>query len=155
MDKKLIGIARMNIKIRLDGVNRGGLDVKIDKEQYNKLKHKAEGELRNYPYYLISLELPGLGEATKWDKIKVKGNNPGSSTEKILIENEHMRTVVNAIEYVYDRLDDTSKKIIDLFYYRDDWEIKDIQEELRIDKNRFYKLKRKALYKFMIVLGYL
>gem|GEM_PF-1078440 len=135
----------MNIKARLDGVNRGGFDVKIDKEQYNKLKHKTEGELRNYPYYLISLELPGLGEATKWDKIKVKGNNPGSS----------MRTVVNAIEYVYDRLDDTSKKIVDLFYYRDDWEIKDIQEELKIDKNRFYKLKRNALYKFMIVLGYL
>jgi len=145
VDKKLIGIARMNIKARLDGVNRGGFDVKIDKEQYNKLKHKTEGELRNYPYYLISLELPGLGEATKWDKIKVKGNNPGSS----------MRTVVNAIEYVYDRLDDTSKKIVDLFYYRDDWEIKDIQEELKIDKNRFYKLKRNALYKFMIVLGYL
>ncbi len=129
--------------------------MKIDKEQYNKLKHKAEGELRNYPYYLISLELPGLGEATKWDEIKVKGNTQGSPTEKSIIKSEYMRTVVNAINYVYDRLDDTSKKIIDLFYYRDDWEVKDIQEELRIDKNRFYRLKRNALYKFMIVLGYL
>ncbi|WP_346877533.1 nitroreductase [Clostridium sp. UBA5712] len=129
--------------------------MKIDKEQYNKLKHKAEGELRNYPYYLISLELPGLGEATKWDEIKVKCNTLGSPTEKSIIKSEYMRTVVNAINYVYDRLDDTSKKIIDLFYYRDDWEVKDIQEELRIDKNRFYKLKRNALYKFMIVLGYL
>jgi len=129
--------------------------VKIDKEQYNKLKHKAEGELRNYPYYLISLELPGLGEATKWDEIKVKGNTQGSPTEKSIIKSEYMRTVVNAINYVYDRLDDTSKKIIDLFYYRDDWEVKDIQEELRIDKNRFYRLKRNALYKFMIFLGYL
>lgn len=76
-------------------------------------------------------------------------------TEKKAMDNEYMRRVVNAVDYVYDRLDDTSKRIIDLFYYRDDWDLSEILNELKIDKNRFYKLKSKTLNKFIIVLGYL
>lgn len=129
--------------------------MNINKEKYKMLKNKTEGELKRYPYYLLSLETPGLGEATNWNEIKVSGGTSVSIVEKEIIDNDHMRRVVDAIEYVYDRLDSTSKKIIELFYYRDDWEVKDIQEELHIDKNRFYKLKKKALDKFIIVIGYL
>lgn len=129
--------------------------MKIDKSEYKRLKEKAEKELRNYPYYLLNIESPGLGGATNWNDIKCKCTNKGSSTEKSAMDNEYMSSVVNAVNYVYDRLDDTSKKIIDLFYYRDDWEIIDILRELKIDKNRFYKLKSKTLDKFIIVLGYL
>lgn len=129
--------------------------MSISKEKYKKLKDKTEEELKKYPYYLLTLESPGLGEATNWNDIKVKGGAPVSTVEKSILDNAHMRRVVDAIEYVYDRLDSTSKRIIDLFYYRDDWEVKDIQGELHIDKNRFYKLKKKALDKFIIVIGYL
>lgn len=129
--------------------------MKIEKSEYKRLKDKVEKELRNYPYYLLNIESPGLGGATKWDEIKCKEISQGSMTEKKAMDNEYMRRVVNAVDYVYDRLDDTSKRIIDLFYYRDDWDLSEILNELKIDKNRFYKLKSKTLNKFIIVLGYL
>lgn len=129
--------------------------MKISKDEYKKLKGGVERELRNYPYYLITLETPGLGDATNWNEIRTKSTHPGSKTEKSVIDNEHAKFIVNAIEYVYDRLDDVSKRIMDLFYFRDDWTIDEILKELHIEKNKFYKLKSKALYKFIIVLGYL
>lgn len=129
--------------------------MKINKEDYKKLKGGVERELRNYPYYLITLEMPGLGAATNWNEIKTKSAHPGSRTERSVIDNEHGKYIVNGIEYVYDRLDDISKRIMDLFYFRDDWAIDEILKELHIEKNKFYKLKSRALNKFIIVLGYI
>ncbi|MBB6622553.1 nitroreductase [Clostridium gasigenes] len=100
---------------------------RMAKEEYKRMKDKVEVVLKNYPYYLIALENP----------------------EKI--EDDYKR-IVNAINYVYERLDTTSKRIVDMLYYRDDWEARDIQKELMIDKNKFYDKKKKALDKFIIVL---
>ncbi len=129
--------------------------MEISNDEYKKLKFGVERELRNYPYYLISSEAPGLGDAVRWDKIKSKSIQPGSSIEQSVIKSEHMRLVINAVEYVYDRLDDTSKGIVDLYYFRDNWGIQEILEKVGVDRNRFYKLKASALNKFIIVLGYL
>lgn len=97
----------------------------LDKGVYKNLKSKAEKELRNYPYYSLTSEIK---------------TNP----EKVC--------VVNCINYVYERLDDTSKDIVDLFYFRDDHNSEEIINKLMIDKNKFYKKKKKALDKFIIVL---
>lgn len=126
---------------------------RINKSDYNRLKNKAENALRSYPYYLISFETPGLGNATRWDVVKAHGNTLVSVTENAVLEEEYKRNVVNAIDYVYDRLDDLSKKVIDLYYYRDNYTIVEIQDQLKIDRNKFYRLRKNALDKFIIVLA--
>lgn len=97
----------------------------LDKQSYKVLKSKAERELRNYPYYALTSE-------TK--------------------PNIEKSCIVKSIDYVYDRLDDTTKEIVDLFYFRDNYNSEEIINKLMIDKNKFYKKKKQALDKFIIVL---
>lgn len=99
--------------------------AKVNKDTYKKMKSKAERELRNYPYYSLTSEIK-------------------TNTDKAC--------VVKCIDYVYDRLDDTTKDIVDLFYFRDDHNSEEIINKLMIDKNKFYKKKKQALDKFIMVL---
>ena len=70
------------------------------------------------------------------------------------MDQEYKRIIVNAINYVYDKLDNDSKKVVDYSYFRDDKTNQEVIEELKISKNRFYEIKKKAINKFMIGLGY-
>lgn len=127
----------------------------ISREEYKILKSKAERELKNYPYYLISLETPGLGSATRWDLVYEKSNCPSSKVEGEAIDNDYRRRVIHAIEYVIDRLDNSSKKIIETSYFREDITREEVQEELKIDRNRYYRLKKNSLEKFILALAYI
>ena len=44
--------------------------------------------------------------------------------------------------------------MINYSYFRDDKTNQEVIEELKISKNRFYEIKKKAINKFMIGLGY-
>lgn len=128
--------------------------MKIEKEVYKKIKKEVENDLKNYPYYLISIETPGLGTAIRPDIILTKNLSPSDPVGKSIVDIEYKRALVNAVGFVYDKLDKDSKRIIECSYFRDDISVSEIWDELQIDKNKYYKLKEKALYKFAIGIGY-
>ncbi|WP_252244514.1 MULTISPECIES: nitroreductase [unclassified Clostridium] len=128
--------------------------MKINKEIYKKIKKEVENDLKNYPYYLISIETPGLGSAIRPDIVINKGLSPSDPVGKSIVDIEYKRALVNAVGFVYDKLDKDSKRIVESSYFRDDLTVGEIREELQIDKNKYYKLKEKAIYKFAMGIGY-
>lgn len=128
--------------------------MKIDKQLYRRIKKEVEEDLRNYPYYLISVETPGLGAAIRPDIVIYKSSSPSDPVGKAVINDEYKRILVNAVGYVYDKLDVNSKRIIQSSYFQDDIAVNEVIAELKIDKNRYYKLKNNAIFKFAIGLGY-
>lgn len=127
----------------------------INEIKYKKFKKEVEDDLQKYYYYIISIETPGLGQATRWDKVYNKSNSPSDPVGQAAIDDEYKRILVNAIENVYNRLDDKSKKIIDKYYFEENViKPEEVMDELKINKSRYYELKKIALYKFMIGLGY-
>lgn len=127
----------------------------ISKEAYRKFKTSTENKLRSYPYYLIAVEMPGLGGATRYDQIKDKSNSFNSIVENSVIDDEYKDGIINMINYIYDRLDAGSKRIIETAYFRDDITRDEVISELHIDDNCYYRKRKKALEKFIIGLGYL
>lgn len=123
------------------------------KEQYKKIIKEVERMLKNYPYYLISIEMPGLGSAVRPDVI-IDKNLKSDPVSKEVVDQEYKRIVVNAINYVYDKLDEDCKKVIDYSYFRDDKRRDEVLEELNISESKFYRLKNKALKKFAMGLGF-
>ena len=126
----------------------------ISKKEYIKFKTSIENCLRLYPYYLLATEMPGLGGATRYDIVKVK-SNINSPVERAAMDNEYKYTIVNMINYVYDRLDSGSKRIIETAYFRDDISREQVIDELHIDSNCYYRKRKKSLEKFIAALGYL
>ncbi|MBS5886284.1 MAG: nitroreductase [Clostridium sp.] len=127
----------------------------INEEKYKKFKRQVEDDLEKYYYYLISIETPGLGQATRWDKVYEKSNTPSDPVSKAVIDDEYKRILVNAIDNVYDRLDEKSKRIIEEYYFKGNIiKAEEVMAELKINKSRYYELKKISLYKFMIGLGY-
>lgn len=125
--------------------------MEFDRKQYIKKKKAVEETLREYPYYLISLEVPNLGSPTRWDKVKVRGITPsGSVAERYVIDIEVTKATVNKIEKVLDLLDQESKTIIELSYFRDTYDVDEIIDKLSISRAKFYRLKNKALAKFIL-----
>lgn len=128
--------------------------MRIDKDKYKKIKKEVEEDLRNYPYYLISIETPGLGSAIRPDVIMNKNASPSDPVVKSAIDDEYKRILVNAVGFVYDKLDKSSKRIIECSYFRDDIAPSEVMDELKIDKNKYYKLKNNSIYKFAMGLCY-
>ncbi|GAA0762305.1 nitroreductase [Clostridium sartagoforme] len=127
----------------------------IDEKKYKKFKKQVEDDLQKYYYYLISIETPGLGQATRWDKVYEKSNVPSDPVGKAAIDDEYKKILVNAIENIYNRLDENSKEIIKKYYFEDNLERpEDVMKKLGISKNRYYELRKISLYKFMLGLGY-
>ena len=127
----------------------------IDEAKYKKFKKQVESDLQKYYYYLISIETLGLGQATRWDKIYSKSNSPSDPVAAAAIDDEYKRILVNAIESVYDRLDEKSKEIIKKYYFEENlMKPQEVMEKLGIKSSRYYELKKISLYKFMIGLGY-
>ncbi|MDU8964589.1 nitroreductase [Clostridium tertium] len=127
----------------------------IDEKKYKKFKKQVEDDLQKYYYYLISIETPGLGQATRWDKVYEKSNVPSDPVSKTAIDDEYKRILVNAIDNIYSRLDEKSKKIIEEYYFKGNIIRPDeVMDKLEIKSSRYYELKKISLYKFMIGLGY-
>lgn len=127
----------------------------VDEKKYKRFKKQVEDKLEKYYYYLISIESPGLGQPTQWDKVYTKSNSPQDPVSNVVVEDEYKRILVNAIENVFDRLDGECKKIIEEYYFKGNVnKPDDIIDKLRLSKNRYYELKKLSLYKFMIGLGY-
>ncbi|WP_244832971.1 nitroreductase [Clostridium sp. BJN0001] len=119
-----------------------------------KIKFAVENDLKNYPYYLISIETPGLGGAIRPDIILDKNISTADPVGKSVANLEYKRALVNAIGFVFDNLDKRSKRIIETGYFNDNMTMTEIIDELKIDKNKYYKLKEDALYKFALGIGY-
>jgi len=128
--------------------------MRIDKDKYKKIKREVENDLRNYPYYLISIETPGLGSSIRPDVVIDKNLSPSDPVGRNAIDNEYKTILVNAVGFVYDKLDKSSKRIIECSYFRDDVTVGEVMEELKIDKNKYYKLKNNSIYKFAMGLCY-
>lgn len=119
----------------------------IKGEYYNELKKKTEKILREYPYYKMAKEMSGVNISKLLDNME-NGEN------KEYLDSRNIDYLVKSVNCVLERLDSDSRKIIDGCYFRDDINNVDLQKELMIDRNKFYRLKKKALEKFMIVLAY-
>lgn len=127
----------------------------INEKKYKQFKKQVEDDLQKYYYYLISIETPGLGEATRWDQVYEKRNSPSDPVARQAIDDEYKRILVRAIENVYDRLDKNSKEIIKKYYFEENlMKPQEVMDKLGIKSSRYYELKKISLYKFMIGLGY-
>lgn len=129
----------------------------LSKRKYEKAKKYVENDLRDYPYWLIAMETPNLGYPTKWGVTTEKSSLPWerSYVEKNVIDDMEKRWKVDVITKVLSKLDKKSKKIIEEWYFRDTYTREELQEELVIDKNKFYYYRNRTLKKFMIALGYI
>ena len=61
---------------------------------------------------------------------------------------------IEFIEFVMDRLDETSRQIIKMTYFMDNISKTIIVNDLNISNSCYYRKKRKALEKFIIGLSY-
>lgn len=130
----------------------------VDKVVYERAKKKVEEDLRNYPYWIISERLPGLGQAVNWNITSGKSTRVfnTSTVENTVINNDLILTKIKIIEAVFDRLDKNSQTIIERWYFRDDESSReDLLTELNIDKNKYYYYKNRSLRKFMVALRYI
>ena len=120
----------------------------LNKKLFKAVKPLIEQKLRDYPYYQVSLEMSGLGTAVNPNKILDKPTTVNAPTFKSAVQEEYMRTVVNAVNLVNDKLDYKSKKIIEnaYFFKLDEREV--ILNDLNISKHKYYMLKDAALYKY-------
>lgn len=126
--------------------------MNLNNEEYKVLRKKTEKKLKDYPYYIMSIEMPDLRGGTDFGEVTSKTNKFSSSVENSVMDLDYMKNIVKAIDYVLERLDDMSRRIIETAYFRDDIDKEDVQSELMIDRNKYYRLKKKAVEKFMIVL---
>ncbi|WP_187291568.1 nitroreductase [Clostridium novyi] len=126
-----------------------------DKKIFNKYKKRVESDLRNYPFWLIAIESKGLGYPTRWG-----GESKSKSISNSFLEDEALNDIekerkVNCITEVLSKLDLSSKKIIEEGYFRDTYTREELQREMRLNKNKFYYFKNRALKKFMVALSYI
>jgi len=129
--------------------------MEINKNRFKRYKGKIEDNLRKYPYYQISIELPGLGTAAIPNCILSENNNVSDPTADAVTDDEYKRNLVNKINYVLDRLPPNSKRIVECAYFMDGViSNEEVIEELNINRCKYYELKKDALYKFGMVFGY-
>lgn len=129
--------------------------MEINKNEFKKYKDKIEDNLKKYPYYQISIELPGLGTAAIPNGVLNQNNKIADPVGDAIIGDEYKRNLVNKINYVLDKLPQSSKRIVECAYFMDGVISNDeVIEELNINKNKYYDLKKDALCKFGMVFGY-
>lgn len=129
--------------------------MEIDERKFREYKNKIEDNLKKYPYYQISIEMPGLGSAAIPNGVLSQNNKISDPVGDAVTDDEYKRNLVNKINYVFDRLSKCSKRIVECAYFMDDVISNDeVIEELKINKNKYYDLKKDALYKFGMVFGY-
>ncbi|HBJ2613321.1 TPA: nitroreductase [Clostridium botulinum] len=128
----------------------------MNKKIYEKYKKNVENDLRNYPYWLLAIETPGLGSPNRWGQIKQKnGYSHTSTVEEDMLRDMEKSWKVDVITKVLGQIDPTSKKIIEEWYFRDIMTREEIQESLSLDKNKFYYFRNRTLKKFMAALNYI
>ncbi|MBY6897993.1 nitroreductase [Clostridium botulinum] len=128
----------------------------MNKKIYERYKKSVENDLRNYPYWLLAIETPGLGSPNRWgQQVNQSGYFKTSTVEEDMIKDMERRWKVDIITKVLKHLDPTSKTIIEEWYFRDNNSREELLKELNIDKNKFYYYRNRALKKFMVAIGYL
>lgn len=127
----------------------------LNRELFSKVKPLIESKLKDYPYYQMSIEMPGLGSAIPPNQIIYKSNSPSDPVAGEMVMLEYRRTVVNAVNFAYDKLDKDSKYIIDNAYFNNISSREEVIETLKISKNKYYKIKNNALYRFGVAFGLL
>jgi hypothetical protein len=129
--------------------------MEIDERKFREYKNKIEDNLKKYPYYQISIEMPGLGTAAIPNGVLSQNNKISDPVGDAVTDDEYKRNLVNKKNYVFDRLSNCSKRIVECAYFMDEVISNDeVIEELKINKNKYYDLKKDALYKFGMVFGY-
>ncbi|NEZ80613.1 nitroreductase [Clostridium botulinum] len=127
----------------------------MNKKIYERYKKSVENDLRNYPYWLLAIETPGLGSPNRWGQIKQNGYSHTSTVEEDMLRDMEKSWKVDVITKVLGPLDPKSKKIIEEWYFRDIMTREEIQVSLNLDKNKFYYYRNRTLKKFMAALNYI
>lgn len=119
-----------------------------------KIRERVEGDLQSYPFWIVRLEVGGLGFPSK-SAIgnEVNSNSIDSPVEDTLQYEEWVKKKVTAIEKVYDLLDDIEKKFVDYRYYQDNNKT-ETESELSISETKYYKLRNEIIIKFALGFGY-
>ncbi|MBN3360476.1 nitroreductase [Clostridium sporogenes] len=127
----------------------------VNRKMFKKYKRNVENDLRNYPYWLLAIETPGLGSPNRWGQVSQHSYSKISTVEEDMLKDMEKRWKVDVITKVLTLLLPTSKKIIEEWYFRDGIKREELLKELDIDKNKFYFYRDIALEKFMVSLGYI
>ncbi|NFB32674.1 nitroreductase [Clostridium botulinum] len=127
----------------------------MNKKIYERYKKSVENDLRNYPYWLLAIETPGLGSPNRWGQIKQNRYSHTSTVEEDMLRDMEKGWKVDVITKVLGQLDPKSKKIIEEWYFRDIMTREEIQVSLNLDKNKFYYYRNRTLKKFMAALNYI
>ena len=94
--------------------------MEIDERKFREYKNKIEDNLKKYPYYQISIEMPGLGTAAIPNGVLSPNNKIADPVGDAVTDDEYKRNLVNKINYVFDRLSKCSKRIVECAYFMDD-----------------------------------
>ncbi len=82
----------------------------MNKKIYERYKKNVENDLRNYPYWLLAIETPGLGSPNRWGQIKQNGYSHTSTVEEDMLRDMEKSWKVDVITRVLGQIDPTSKK---------------------------------------------
>lgn len=115
---------------------------------------KVEDTLKNYPFWLLRLETPNLGSPSNYDKDKVIEQGVVSVVESAFEYEEYIKGKVKIIEGTMDLLDKDAKTLIDLRYFKD-MSRESVWNEMSICKNTYYRIRKEAIEKYAIGLGYI
>ncbi len=119
-------------------------------------KRALEEELRDYPYKLMSLEISGLGTVCNLKKIADKNKHPSDSIGRAIENKEINEKRLNAIEWVYERLNKEQKRIVQACYFEDNTtKPREVMKELKISQSTYQRIKKESLMKFAITLSYI
>lgn len=128
-----------------------------EKKLTTVVKKKLEEELREYPYKLMSLEISGLGTVIN-PAIKIeKHRHPSDAIANGLANKEMNERRLRIIEWVYEeKLTIEQRRIVQAYYFEDNiTKPTEIINELMISESTYRRLKKGALIKFAMALGYL
>lgn len=131
------------------------MTIDVNKENFQWAKDEVENDLRNYPFWIISERLSGLGQPVRWDEVYAKTTGGTSSVESSVLHSEAIMRKIRIIEAVIDLIDSDAKKIIEETYFRDPgMNIEQLATSLNISGTTVCRVKKKTLEKFIAALGY-
>lgn len=115
----------------------------------------VEKDLKNYPDWIVRLEVGGLGITSKGMYDSPSSNYSSSSAVEIDFElSESTKRKIKIIENVYDRLHGKAKDLVDYRYFQD-YDRDDVINMLQISKRKYYNLRDRALESFARSFGYI
>jgi hypothetical protein len=124
--------------------------IKLDR----KVIDKVENILRKYPFWLLRIEMGGLGSPSIYNVASGQECSTDSIVETTAEYEEYINKQVKMIERIFDLLQKEEKDIIRFTYFESNT-VEEVIEMMNICKAKYYRLRKDSFMKFAIALGYI